>query len=122
MDKQLYVQKKHVQNENESESWVVLNSKHAIFKGHFPKNPILPGVVLIDIFKKEAENYSQKKLLINHIKNVKFLKVVKVEEKTSLKLLTIFKTSEDKLHLYGKAFDVQNNLVAKLQLELTSFE
>ncbi len=122
MDKQLYAQKKHTQNENETESWVVLNPKHAIFKGHFPENPILPGVILIDIFKKEAENYSQEKLLISHIKTVKFLQVVKVEEETSLKLLFIFKTSESKLHLNGKVFDAKNNLVAKLQLELTSFE
>ena len=42
------------------------------FKDHFPRFPILPGVLMLEVLKKAAENALKKKLSIDAVKNVKF--------------------------------------------------
>ncbi|MBQ0740088.1 3-hydroxyacyl-ACP dehydratase, partial [Aquimarina celericrescens] len=34
---------------------ITINKNHKIFKGHFPGNPVTPGVCMIQIIKELAE-------------------------------------------------------------------
>lgn len=61
-----------------------MNASHFIYKAHFPGQPITPGVCIVQIAKELLEDYVQKPLQIEKIKNVKFLSVVSPEETTSV--------------------------------------
>lgn len=53
-----------------------INSEHLIFKGHFPGNPILPGVCMLELIKILSGIYLNKKLKVVTASDMKFLKVI----------------------------------------------
>jgi len=55
---------------------VKINKDHELYKGHFPDRPVTPGVILMQLFKEEAERRSNKKLQLVTAANVKFMAVV----------------------------------------------
>jgi 3-hydroxyacyl-[acyl-carrier-protein] dehydratase len=63
-------------DENELTSNISLNSEHAIFKGHFPENPVTPGVVQMQMVKELLEVYFEKKLSLKTMGRCKFLNVL----------------------------------------------
>lgn len=58
---------------------VKINKMHAIFNGHFPENPVTPGVVLLQILKNCLETHLNTSLLMSKTSNVKFLALVNPE-------------------------------------------
>lgn len=66
---------------------VSLNVEHIIYKSHFPNNPITPGVCLLQMSSECLEQIIDKKLLVDKIKNLKFLTVLSPREKTSVKIV-----------------------------------
>ena len=63
-------------NGNELISNISLDSEHAIFEGHFPGNPVTPGVVQMQIVKEILEVYFEKKLQLETMGRCKFLNVL----------------------------------------------
>lgn len=55
---------------------IVLNKEHAIFQGHFPGSPVVPGVCLMTIVKELLENALGQALVLQEAKQVKFLGVI----------------------------------------------
>ena len=47
-----------------------------VFKGHFPGQPILPGVVMVEITKRAMEMATAEKLALVEAGNFKFLKMI----------------------------------------------
>ncbi|SRR5690606_24262870 len=62
--------------ENSFEVSVQLNKDHEIYKGHFPGNPVTPGVSMLQIIKNSLKMHFQTKLFLSSAANVKFLKAV----------------------------------------------
>lgn len=58
---------------------VRLNASHDIFKGHFPGNPITPGVCMIQMIKEITESIVSKKLFMYQCSNVKFMALINPE-------------------------------------------
>lgn len=52
-----------------------VSKDHKIYKGHFPNRPVTPGVVLMQLFKEEAERILDRKLQLVRAENVKFIAV-----------------------------------------------
>ena len=55
---------------------ISLNPCHAIFKAHFPGEPVTPGVCLIQMGRELAEDFIGRQMILKLLKNVKFLSVV----------------------------------------------
>jgi 3-hydroxyacyl-[acyl-carrier-protein] dehydratase len=55
---------------------IKLNPDHYIFKAHFPRNPITPGVCLIQIALELFESTFDRKFRLIEAKNIKYLKVI----------------------------------------------
>ncbi len=55
---------------------IKLNPQHEIFNGHFPGNPITPGVVQIQMIKEIAGEVLGKKLNLVSMHTCKFLKIL----------------------------------------------
>ncbi len=75
--------------ENTSEgilSKVHLNKDHAIFKGHFPGNPVMPGVCMIQIIKELTEEATGKNLFLAVSSNIKFMAIINPEKNPDLQI------------------------------------
>jgi 3-hydroxyacyl-[acyl-carrier-protein] dehydratase len=52
---------------------ISLNKEHPIFGGHFPGNPILPGVCTVQIIRELLEKAMGKELMLTKASNIKYL-------------------------------------------------
>jgi 3-hydroxyacyl-[acyl-carrier-protein] dehydratase len=52
---------------------IALNPEHPVFEGHFPGNPILPGVCTIQIVKEILEESFNEKFMLQKAANIKYL-------------------------------------------------
>ena len=76
---------------------ILVNEKHEIFKGHFPGNPIMPGVCMIQIIKELTEKITESTLMIQTLANVKFMALINPEKNPELRLELDITTTEDNL-------------------------
>ena len=75
---------------------ISLNKDHDIFKGHFPGNPVTPGVCMMQIVKELTEEFSGKKLFLKSASNVKFMAIINPFETPELTMqLDINETETD---------------------------
>ena len=76
---------------------ILVNAKHEVFKGHFPGNPIMPGVCMIQIIKELTESITKSSLMIQSLANVKFMALINPEVTPELRLELDVTTTEDGL-------------------------
>ncbi|MDP9959078.1 3-hydroxyacyl-ACP dehydratase [Chryseobacterium lathyri] len=77
-------------------AYIHLNKDHDIFKGHFPGNPVTPGVCMMQIVKELTEEFTGSKLFLKTASNVKFMAIINPFETPDLKLqLDITENEED---------------------------
>jgi 3-hydroxyacyl-[acyl-carrier-protein] dehydratase len=74
-----------------------LNKNHGIYAGHFPENPVVPGVCLIQIIKECLSQHFCKDLILVKSEEVKFLNIVNPEENPNLELEIKIKHPGDEL-------------------------
>ncbi len=55
---------------------VAFNSQHDIFKGHFPGQPVVPGVCMMQMVKELLEQAVDKALWLRNAGQVKFLQLI----------------------------------------------
>ena len=55
---------------------ISFDPEHYIFKGHFPGQPVVPGVCLIHIVKELASMVSGEKFQLKKGSNVKFIQLI----------------------------------------------
>lgn len=76
-------------------STIKINVSHTIFDGHFPNNPITPGVVQLQITKEILEDVFQKELLLKEMRNCKFLAILNPTETPIFDLEINYETIDD---------------------------
>ncbi len=94
---------------------VKFDKKFIGFDGHFPNNPVLPGVVMIKVIIKMYELYKKKEFSLSQIKQAKFIEPVLADTMTSF-----FVKSENNINgikLQGKVLK-SDKIIAKLSLVL----
>ncbi|MBC7864936.1 MAG: 3-hydroxyacyl-ACP dehydratase [Bacteroidia bacterium] len=88
-------------------SKIKLNAAHKIYGGHFPGNPITPGVVQIEIVKEILESVYKKELKLSSMSRCKFLKILNPNE-TPFVTIDIA-VSENPLHV--SASGTENEII-----------
>jgi 3-hydroxyacyl-[acyl-carrier-protein] dehydratase len=61
-----------------------LNKDHDVYKGHFPGNPVVPGVCLTQLIKEIMEAAEKKELKLVYADNIKFMAIVNPEVNQTL--------------------------------------
>lgn len=87
-------------DKNDDHNYVVVifvNEKHDVFKGHFPGNPIMPGVCMMQIIKELTEQITNTTLVMQSLSNVKFMALINPFVTPELKLELNITTTEDDL-------------------------
>lgn len=62
--------------EGQLDTSVRFNSAHEIFKGHFPQQPVVPGVCMIQIIKELLQSHLNQTFVLRSTGQVKFLQLV----------------------------------------------
>lgn len=62
--------------DNQLKAIIELNPEHDVFKGHFPNNPVTPGVCMLQILKELTEQATNTNLFIKECSNVKFMALI----------------------------------------------
>jgi len=64
------------------------NANHKIFEGHFPTEPILPGVCMVQFVRESIEMLYNKKIKLISSKTVKFIHIIdpRIEQNLVLEL------------------------------------
>lgn len=65
--------------QNGNDFLIKLNKNHFIYCSHFPKNPITPGVIILQIAVELLQTTANCKLFLKKIKNIKYLAVINPE-------------------------------------------
>ncbi|WP_312823156.1 3-hydroxyacyl-ACP dehydratase [Epilithonimonas sp.] len=91
-----YAVASHEKTEKGFKANITLNKDHQIFKGHFPGNPVTPGVCMMQIVKDLAEEFTNSKLFLKTASNVKFMAIINPFETPDLVMdLDINETDEE---------------------------
>ncbi|MFC7357930.1 3-hydroxyacyl-ACP dehydratase [Jejudonia soesokkakensis] len=102
--KDLYtISKKNITENSQIQYRISLNKKHKIFKGHFPSQPVLPGVVMLQLCKELLEKHLEMHFFIAETSRVKFLALVDPSEKKDLIVSQTFQKEKN-------SFNVKNSI------------
>tara|TARA_R110001592_G_scaffold79111_3_gene237011 strand:- start:2579 stop:2947 length:369 start_codon:yes stop_codon:yes gene_type:complete len=83
------------QTEDNIRLTIQLNASHQIFEGHFPNNPIAPGVVQIQIVKELLENVLNEKFMLKEMGRCKFLAILNPHNNPEIKVNIYYSLLED---------------------------
>ncbi len=65
--------------ENNYSTVIGINPRNEVFNGHFPGNPVVPGVCIMHIVKDIAQQVTGSSLTLKTAVNVKFLSLINPE-------------------------------------------
>lgn len=113
-----------VQSQEEQENGaykvsISLNPSHDIFKGHFPGNPVTPGVCMMQIIKEITENICKKSLFVKSANNIKFMAIINPNETPNLVLDLNIDEKEDEIKvknttLFGETIALKMSITYKI--------
>lgn len=70
------------------------NKAHAIFQGHFPGQPVVPGVCMLQLVKEVLEKGIAKELLLQESSQMKFLQFIDPRVTEEVDILIRYTTEE----------------------------
>ena len=76
-------------------SSIKLNADHKIFEGHFPNNPITPGVVQLQIVKELLEKGLNRECILKEVGRCKFLAILNPNDTPEILINIKFSIEED---------------------------
>lgn len=90
--------------ETEINALLVLNESHEIFKGHFPGQPVVPGVCMMQSVKELVERHVEQKLTLVEADNMKFLSVIDPRENKEIEAKISFVKNGSQLSVNASLF------------------
>lgn len=90
--------------ENKVSAVIELNIAHEIYKGHFPQQPIVPGVLQIQILKELLEELVGKKLQMSDGDNIKFTGMIIPEKSPVINIELSYQDKENELVVDARMF------------------
>ncbi|MCK0130971.1 3-hydroxyacyl-ACP dehydratase [Flavobacteriaceae bacterium F08102] len=93
--KDLYTLDEFAMSPDEINATITVNKNHEVFTGHFPGNPVMPGVCMIQIIKELVEKGLEKTLFMPQSSNIKFMALINPEVNSVLNLHISLKYEDD---------------------------
>ena len=98
-------------------STVKLNPQCSVYEGHFPGNPVSPGVCNLQMLKECVEHYTNRKLTIKAIKQCRYSALITPLKQSVLKYKAVIDEAEGAFSVAGTVFDDDNTYIdIKFQL------
>jgi 3-hydroxyacyl-[acyl-carrier-protein] dehydratase len=83
---------------------ILVNKEHQIFQGHFPNNPILPGVCMVQLISDLISNTLKKDIHFNSLKRIKFLNILNPIINNKINIEIIFIEGKEDINFDAKIF------------------
>lgn len=93
-----------VTDETKITASVTLNENHSIFKGHFEKMPVMPGVCQTQCVKEILQSHLHKNLMLTQGNNIKFMAMIVPTENPTFLVEINFKTEGEIYSIDAKLF------------------
>jgi len=93
---------------------IMLNPDHEIYKGHFPEQDVVPGVIQLQIIKEFSEKALDKKLFLSEMAFAKFLKLIIPANSPQLFVNIDFVGSE-KNYSFTAKIETENSVFTKVK-------
>jgi 3-hydroxyacyl-[acyl-carrier-protein] dehydratase len=108
----------NIENDGENLTFhLTIDPAHAIFNGHFPGNPVTPGVVQIEMIKELLSLHYQRPIQLKSMSNCKFLSILNPEENKDIQVkIKQVATDEQGLKISGN-IEANGLLFLKIQAE-----
>ncbi len=90
---------------------IKLNKDHGVYNGHFPNNPITPGVISIQIIKEILEEHLGYELFLREVINIKYISPINPIINNSL-LFEICLQKENKFIIVNNIIMLDNDKIA----------
>ncbi|HVI47605.1 MAG TPA: hypothetical protein VM802_22230 [Chitinophaga sp.] len=74
-----------------------LNAAHNIFSGHFPDQPVVPGVCMMQIITEFLEGAVQRKVMLQKANQMKFLNMIDPNQQPLVDITLTWKEEEARL-------------------------
>lgn len=94
---------------------IEINAGHRIFDGHFPGNPVVPGVCLIQMTKEVLSEMIKNELTMVNADNIKFMAVVNPEVNKILALDFTFKENDGDIIRVSAAISFKGKIFFKIK-------
>jgi len=104
--------------DNQLKAIIELNPEHDVFKGHFPNNPVTPGVCMLQILKELTEQATNTNLFIKECSNVKFMALINPEVNEVLAITIDINQVEENFKIKASA-SFQETVALKVNALLT---
>ena len=98
--KNFYTVQNLVTGENKFTAVIGLNPGHEVYDGHFPGQPVVPGVIQIQLLRELAEEVLLQKLFINQVVSAKYLNMI-VPGRYPLLIELVYKSVEEGYSING---------------------
>jgi len=103
-------------NDLEIMATVELNPDHEVYKGHFPTQAVVPGVIQLQIIKEIIETHLGKKLFMGSLAQVKYLIPITPVEVPVLNISISIKSSEDDTFKTNVLIDFEDAVFTKAKI------
>lgn len=97
---------------------VELNANHEIYRGHFPEQPVVPGVCIMQMVKECVEKIKGLELYYAQIQSCKFLSVINPRVDNMVEIVVALVQEDDSGISIQAAILQKEQLVAKLKAVL----
>lgn len=74
---------------------VRLNADHEVYNGHFPEQPVVPGVCIMQLVKECVEQIKNQELAYSQVQSCKFISVVNPKIDNTLEVVLMLANEED---------------------------
>lgn len=109
----LYTIKDYQWDDGEVTAVIELNKDHDVFKGHFPGNPVMPGVCMLQIIKELTERAVDTKLFLKVASNIKFMAIINPNKNPILSVQIMITQDEETVKIRNTS-SFEDTLALKL--------
>jgi 3-hydroxyacyl-[acyl-carrier-protein] dehydratase len=92
---------------------VEVNAAHAVFKGHFPSVPVLPGVCMVQCVKELIETSIEKKTRLDKADMIKFLSMLNPRESNIIAAEILLKGTTENRVVFQASLKSNNQILLK---------
>ena len=84
-----------VREDNSIAATIILNENHEVYKGHFHEQPVVPGVIQLQIAKEIIRKVTKRELKISNLIQVKYLSPIIPDKNSELTVNVTLSTVND---------------------------
>lgn len=93
---------------------ICINPAHAIFEGHFPGQPVVPGVCMIQIIKELAAQHMHAAIQLTSAAQVKFLQLLIPESGQDIQVQISLKDPVEEVYAFAASLMQGEKAIMKI--------